>query len=111
MYKVSRNYQRFRELLDQGYQLVCFADYRPIYDRMERLVVKAQRIDYDNGQMYWYRVATHGIGVGAWNSAWLNDDSGLYEKNPEDIWKFVNLSFIDPDYSRNDEDERENILC
>ena len=105
MYKVSKDYVRFRELLDQGYQLVCFADYMPIYDRMERLVVKAQRIDYDNGQMYWYKVATHGIGVGGWNSAWLNDDSGLYEKNPEDIWKFVNLSFIDQDYSRNDEEE------
>ena len=62
MYKVSKDYGRFRELLDQGHQLVCFADYRPIYDRMERLVVKAQRIDYDNGQRYWYRVATHGIG-------------------------------------------------
>lgn len=104
MYKVSKDYERFRELLDQGYTIVCFADYKDLYGRQERLVAKATRAEYSDS-LYYYFVSLKDRHICTWSSRYPDRNLPIYEKTPEEQWKFVNISFIDPDYSMNDEEE------
>ncbi len=105
MYKVSRNYQRFRELLDQGYTIVCFVDYKSLYERQERVVANASKAVVYGSSLYYYLVSLKDRHICTWSSSYPDRNLPIYEKTPEEQWKFVNLSFIDPDYSRNDEED------
>lgn len=105
MYKVSKDYGRFRELLDQGYQLVCFADYKGLYEWQEsRCIAKATRAEYSDS-LYYYFVSLKDRHICTWSSRYPDRNLPIFEKTPEEQWKSVNLSFIDPDYSRNDEED------
>lgn len=98
-YKVSKDYPRLKQLLDEGNKVVCWVTY--VWDRGNGRIVtdiaEAKRLgvyEYMN-----YKIGVRGYCF--WNTFpnWEevnHTDEGMYKE-----WEDFNLQFIDPDPSRN----------
>lgn len=96
-YKVSKDYKRLKQLLDQGDKVVCFVDFD--WNRKGDIVADialAKRVG--SGEYMEYAVSCRGIGYISIYPSWFSDfsDEKLYEAFEQD-----NVQFIDPDYERN----------
>lgn len=64
VYKWSRDYDRLQKLLDDGYEVICLADYDFYRDGehpMERDICRARKHIYDNPEYNHYSVGSRGI--------------------------------------------------
>ena len=91
-YKTSKDYKRLKELLDKGYEVVCFITYD--FDRFPIMVtdVCLARLLYpDSEQSAKYSLAARGI---EYLHYWLH--GGNYKFTFEELLKNRNVEFIEP---------------
>ncbi len=100
MYKVSKDYERLKKLLDSGKWIICFVDtkvqfidVKGIGFRYRRCVTDIYRVDdVDYPGQYFYLLGS------ALRVCHYSSRSNI---PAEEQWKLMDLSFIDPDYSKN----------
>ena len=99
-YKTSRDYKRLKELLDQGYEVVCFITYvwnrpRPGEDMSNHEVMMTTDVCYarlhENGEYSKYTIASRGT---EFVSYWLHGMN--YNYTFEQLLEKVNIEFIEP---------------
>ena len=96
---VSEDYPRLKELLDNGERIACYIDEKYTLSSGNEVVFRdiaeARMFDDDPIQ---YNIGVRGRVYCSVYPAWFRDysDEKMFE-----IWKSLNLQFIDPDYSRN----------
>lgn len=96
-YKTSRDYKRLKELLDEGKEIVCFVDYTTIgYTSHHRDVCRARKTERDFEP---YTFVARGIQYGAYTPVY-----DMYSF--EDYMKELNVEFIEPDNSADNQCER-----
>lgn len=98
-YKVSKNYSRLKQLLDEGCKVVCWVTYK--WDkglgRMVTDIAEAKRIGEDEYMHY-------GIGVRGlcfWDAFPSWEEFDYTEEKMYKEWGDFNLQFIDTDPLRN----------
>ena len=106
-YKVSKDYPRLKQLLDEGHKVVCWVTYDWNRGRgyMTTDIAEAKRLG--EGEYMHYMISVRGC---CFNDVFPNckefdyTDEWMFKG-----WKADNLQFIDPDPSRNTLDlERAN---
>ena len=93
-YKTSRDYKRLKELLDQGYDVVCFCTYdfnenwkdKEGYHEMIVTDICRARRTRDN----WYHIGARGLEYGTY---W--EDMNRYDSF-EKMCENINIEFIEP---------------
>lgn len=96
-YKVSKDYKRLKQLLDQGDKVVCFVDFD--WDRKGNIVTDiALAKCVGNGENLQYSISCRGIGYFSVYPLWYDGftDEGMYKAFEND-----NVQFIDPEYDKN----------
>lgn len=96
-YKVSKDYKRLKQLLDEGNKVVCFVDYD--WNRECNIVTDiALAKCVGNGENKEYSISSRGIEYVSIYPLWYYDfsDDRLYK-----AFEYDNVQFIDPDYERN----------
>lgn len=90
-YRVSKDYKRLKQLLDDGSTVVCFVDSK-IVDLVTTDVTLGQRIGAN------YIISCNGGGRYAVYPSWMANftDEWFYKRLEHN-----NVQFIDPDYERN----------
>lgn len=90
-YRVSKDYKRLKQLLDEGNTVVCFVD-REIVDSVTTDVTLGQLIGAN------YIISCSGIGHYSVYPSWQAyfTDEWFYKRLEHN-----NVQFIDPDYERN----------
>ncbi len=101
-YKVSKDYPRLKQLLDEGHRIVCWVTYDFSCGRWEKpywVTDIAEAVYRDAGENSEYMIASRGRGFCSvypfWESTKYSDEL-MFQ-----LWKEDNLQFIDPDASRN----------
>lgn len=93
-YKISKDYKRLKQLLDQGDKIVCFVNFD--WDRKGDIVtdIALARL-VGSGE---YIISCRGLAYISIQPLWYSDfsDEKLYKVFEQD-----NVQFIDPDYERN----------
>lgn len=94
-YKTIRDYRRLKELLDNGYEVVCFTTYDFLQGREEKPMMttdicRAKLIDKD-GEYPCYIVGVRGCTYITYYLRGMN-----YKYSFEDICKQEQIEFIDP---------------
>lgn len=93
-YKVSKDYKRLKQLLDEGNKVVCFVDYG--FERSIPLINLSIIKKVSSGQLFSYQIS---------NFEHVNNSIVLpYNSSTELLYKifeYHNVRFIDPDYERN----------
>lgn len=96
-YKVSKDYKRLKQLLDQGDKVVCFVNFN--WDMKGDIVTDiALAKCVGSGENIQYCISCRGISYISVYPLWYSDfsDEKLY-----DVFEHDNVQFIDPDYERN----------
>lgn len=96
-YKVSKDYKRLKQLLDEGNKIVCFIDFD--CSRNGDIVTDiACAKCVGSGEYKEYYIYARGIGYFSVYPSWYSDFSAdkLYSE-----FECYNVQFIDPDYQRN----------
>ena len=97
-YKTSKDYKRLKELLDKGYQVVCFITYdmnRHIREPHEPFMVTdvcIARLLEKNSKYAHYDFSCRGIG---YLHYWLHDFG--YDYTFEELLEARNIEFIEPE--------------
>ena len=98
-YKVSKDYPRLKQLLDEGHKVVCWVtyDWSQGNGYMVTDIAEAKRIG--EGEYMHYMISVRGYCFFEVFPNWVEldcTDEWMFER-----WKADNLQFIDPDPSRN----------
>gem|GEM_PF-500794 len=86
-YKLSKDYNRLKHLLDEGYEIVCFANYHSGSDNICRDICIARKTEHDN--YYCYEVGARGI----WYAKSNTHNTKYFSFN--EAMENVNVEFID----------------
>lgn len=98
-YKVSKDYPRLKQLLDEGHKIVCWVTWNWSHcnNNMVTDIAEAKRLG--EGEYLKYMISVRGTcffeAHPNWEEFKLNDE-WMYN-----LWKGDNLQFIDPDPERN----------
>lgn len=96
-YKISKDYKRLKQLLDQGDKVVCFVNFD--WDRKGDIItdIALARL-VGSGEDIEYIISCRGLAYISIHPLWYSDfsDEKLYKVFEQD-----NVQFIDPDYERN----------
>lgn len=87
-YQWSRDYKRLRELLDDGHEVVCIADYEYTDGTKDRDICRARKIVCSNSDFKRYTVAARGIiyvDFPHWQKEYNSFEESLKEANLEFI--------------------------
>jgi len=88
-YKWSRDYDRLRKLLDDGYEIICLADYDFFRDGkhpMERDICRARKHIATNPEYTAYRISSRGVGYVVypmWEAKFTTFDNCMRQANVE----------------------------
>lgn len=98
-YKVSKDYPRLKQLLDEGYKIVCWVtwDWSLGENDMVTDIAEAKRLG--EGEYLKYMIYVRGTCFFEAHPNWKEfnqNDKWMYK-----LWKKDNLQFIDPDPERN----------
>lgn len=96
---VSEDYPRLKELLDNGERIACYIDEKFTLPSGNEIICRdiAEARMFDDGPVQ-YNIGVRGRGYCSVYPAWFRDYSkgAMFE-----LWKNLNVQFIDPDPSRN----------
>lgn len=90
-YPLSRDYTRLRELLDKGYSIVCYADYRWSDGEVLRDICEARKMPDSEDDSYSFNA--RGIGYLDWHQR----HQTKYELSFDRACEKSNIEFIDID--------------
>ena len=93
MYKASEDYPRLKELLDKGERIICYIDFQFGNKEWKFLdIAEAYKIIRE------YNIGVRGHIYCSVDPDWFDDytDERMFE-----LWKNLNVQFIDPDPDRN----------
>lgn len=98
-YKVSKDYPRLKQLLDEGHKVVCWVTYDWNRGRGYVATDIAEARQKYGGKDLEYAISVRGCCFFDTHPYWDFEkytDEGMYKD-----WEGMNLQFIDPDPSRN----------
>lgn len=98
-YKVSKDYPRLKQLLDEGHKIVCWVTWDWSLGKNDMVTDIAEAKRLGEGEYLKYMISVRGTcffdAHPNWEESNQNDD-WMYK-----LWKKDNLQFIDPDQERN----------
>ena len=96
-YKISKDYKRLKQLLDQGDKVVCFVNF-DWYRKGDIVTDIALARVIGSGENIEYIISCRGLIYISIRPLWFSDfsDEKLYK-----VFERDNVQFIDPDYERN----------
>ena len=101
-YKVSKDYPRLKQLMDEGHKIVCWVTYDIHHDRKENKLLETdimQACKRGEGENVEYAVSVRGYCFLDYHPGWACDrysDERMFAD-----FETFNLQFIDPDAKRN----------
>lgn len=95
-YKLSKDYKRLKELLDNGYEVVCFADYNWEDGFVSRDICIGRFIKGSTKEHDHYTLSCRGIAYVECYPSWYKDRGNTDEEIFEIIVGRAHIEFIEP---------------
>lgn len=95
-YKLSREYKQLKNLLDNGYEVVCFADYNWLDGYISRDICLGRFIKGSTKEHDHYTFSCRGIAYVECYPSWYKESGKTNEEIFETIVSRVNIEFFEP---------------